>query len=398
MWTISQAFAQTLRGEHQLACKVVLLDTKFNPVEGGTIFSADQTNEISNFITDGNVDVDSERGTRRTAELTLLNPTAEFTPATENFDPEGPWVGKIYLNRIVRLYRGVYVHNQPEYVPIGTFMIDNAEVIGERNMSLVVITLSDLWKKLGKSSTSGPINYPVGKLYTDIVRDMLTATGADQPLAPVIDELGSRAADDTKLGKKLTIEEGSSRGDTLKELAKEWDIDVYFDPMGRFILQDRKAARDKSVVWHFYSSSERTGMLEGVRRSFNDDNLYNHVVVIGGGSNPIRREKIDTDPRSKTRVSLIGDRVWLIKDEKLNTASKCDKALKRAWDLRFQISETLQCTTICNPALEADDVIRVTDETWTKVNGTYRLTRFNIPLISSRQTIQAANIIWEKDL
>jgi len=398
MWQVSDIFKQTLRQEHQYACKAVLLDTDFQEVEGGTIFSANQTNNISNFISDGNVDVDTTRGTRRTSELTLLNPTAEFTPATEDFDPEGPWVGKIYLNRVVRLYRGLYIVGTPTYVPVGTFMIDNAEILVERNMSLVVLTMSDLWKKISKSYTLKPVNYPIGTPYMLIVRDIIADTGVDQPLAPIIDNLDGRSDDEKTLAKKLTIEEGTSRGDWLKERCAEWDIDAYFDPMGRFIVQDRKAARDKAQVWHFYSSEDRTGMLTNVRRSFTDDNLYNHVIVIGGGAdNPIRRERVDTNPSSKTNIDLIGDRVWMIKDDKIDSGAKADKALNKAWDVRFQITETVQCDTICNPALEGDDVIRITEKDYAKIDSQYRLSRFTVPLVSSRQTIQVTNIRKETD-
>ena len=140
-------------------------------------------------------------------------------------------------------------------------------------------------------------------------------------------------------------------------------------------------------------------MLISVNREFSDDNLYNHVIVIGlDGKAAVRRERADTDPRSKTNIALIGDRVWMIKDDKIKNTEQALKALNRAWDIRFQLSETLECQTISNPALEGDDVVRITDKTWAKVDGTYRLKRFTVPLVSSLQTMQAANIIYEGNL
>ena len=413
MWNVSEAFKRELRRAPQAACKVVMLDTEFDEVEEDTLFSTEQTNEITNFISDGNIDVDYSRGTRRTAELTLLNPTAEFTPATEDFEPMGPWVGKIYLNRVIRIYRGVYIAGTPSYVPVGTFMIDGAEVIVERNMSLVVLTLSDLWKKLAKSFAKTTRTWNINTPYGLIIREILEDTGSSFPLAPIIDDLSGRVTEDKKLSKKITMEEGDSRGDWLKERAVEWDLDVYFDPVGRFIMQDRKAARDKAVQWHFYASedmtpvpglpddpfgnADNTGMLTNIRRSFNDDNVFNHVIVVGGGESPVRRERVDEDPRSKLNKDLIGDRVWLIKDDKIKNGTQADKALDRAWQLRFQISETLQADVICNPALEADDVIRITERVFAKVDGTYRLARFNVPLITSRQTIQSEAVLKESN-
>lgn len=401
----NQAFFQTLREEHQITSKVSLLDTDFNQIEGGELYGADITdkaNDISNLIADGNIDVDTTRGTRRTAELTILNPTAEFTPALEDFQPDGPWVGKIYLNRVVRIYRGLYVGRQPLYVPVGTFLIDACDVEVQQNMSQVVLTMSDMWKKLTKSYFARPVSYPAGTTYNLIIAEFLNAAGGDQPLAPNLDNLNNRATEDKTLGSAIKFEQGDSRGDKLKELAQKWDIDVYFDPLGRFVSQDRLDAKDKAPVFEpgFYSSPDRDGMLLSIKRSFTDDNLYNHVIVIGTGDqkNVVRVQRRDDDPRSKTNIDRIGDRVFLVESDKIKTEDQANKALDRAWKLRFQIGETIDLETICNPALEGDDVIRITERNFAKVDATYRLARFSIPLVTSLQRIQAVNIIRRDDL
>jgi hypothetical protein len=395
-------FYQTLREEHDSHIKVVLLDTEFNEVEGGTIFSADETNEVTNFISSGNIDVDTTRGVRRTAELTLLNPTSEFTPSTEDFDPEGPWVGKVYLNRLVRIYRGVHVNGRQLSVPVGTFMIDIADVLVENNMSLVNLTMSDLWKKLNKSVFTHQKKYDEGTTYNEIIRDFLSAAGVALTgrHGANLDNLSGRSNNEKKIHKNMKFESGTSRGDKLKELAIKWDIDMYFDPLGRFISQDRRDAKDKAVEWSFYSSDNRRGMLINIKRSFNDDNLYNHVVVIGTGNdkNVVRAERKDNDPRSKTRIGLIGDRVHMIESDKIDKEHEANKALNRAWKLRFQLLETMEAQVICNPGLEGDDVIRITEKDKAKVDGTYRLQRFNVPLVTALQTVQMTNIIREEDL
>jgi hypothetical protein len=395
-----QLFTQSLRDPaHTSIAKAVLLDTDFREVEGGDLYDR-QTNEITNFITDGNVDIDIGRGTRRTAEITLLNPTSEFTPATADFDPEGPWVGKIYLNRIVRLFRGIRIIGRSLYVPLGTFMVDNADVIVERNISLVVLTLSDLWKKLTKSYTSRELKWLEGVPINTVIRDCVAASGADYPLPLNIDPLSSRVNADKLLNKNFKIEEGASRGDALLKIRERYDIDMFFDVSGRFTTQDRKAARDRMPVWHFYSSPDNNGMLVSVKRSFNDDNLYNHVVVIGteNEKNIIRVQKKDTDPRSKTNIDLIGARVFLIKSDRIGTVNQAEKALNRAWSNRFGIAETMNLETICNPLLDGDDVVRITERNLVKIDGFYRLARFSVPLVTSRQQLNADNILRREDL
>jgi hypothetical protein len=405
MWIFNNAadqqlFTQALRDPlHTTVAKAVLLNTAFKPVEGGDIYDR-QTNEITNFITDGSVDVDTDRGTRRTSEITLLNPSSEFTPATENFDPEGPWVGKIYLNRIVRLFRGIRVGGRVLYAPIGTFMIDNADVILERNISMVVLTMSDLWKKLSKSFAAKELKWLEGTPINTVIRDLTSAAGADYPLSLNLDPLASRSNADKRLNKNFKMEEGSSRGDALLKIRQRYDIDIFFDVSGRFTTQDRKAARDRTPVWHFYSSPDNRGMLVSTRRSFNDDNLYNHVVVIGteNEKNIIRVQRKDTDPRSKTNIDLVGDRVFLIRNDRIGTVAQAQRALDRAWSNRFGIAETMSLETICNPLLDGDDVIRVTEKNFIKIDGHYRLARFSIPLVTSRQELNASNILRREDL
>jgi hypothetical protein len=176
---------------------------------------------------------------------------------------------------------------------------------------------------------------------------------------------------------------------------------MYYDPKGQFRAEDRKSGKDKQVVWTFGDVTEPNydSPIISINREFSDDNLYNHVIAVGGtDKNIIRREKADTDARSKTNIALIGDRVWIIKDEKLNTGEKVQKALDRAWAIRFQLGEVIQLETLNNPALEGDDVIRIVDRERAKVDGTYRVKRHTVPLMSSRQDIQAANIIYEANL
>ncbi len=388
-------FYDLLRVEHQVTSKIEILDTTFDPIEGGTIFSADKSNDLSNFITDGNVDVDTTRGTRRTAQLTLLNPTAEFSPHLGNLEPDGPWVGKVYLNRAIRAYRGLYSGNQALYVPIGTFLVDVDAVVVERNMSQVNLTMSDLWKKLTKSFFTHKAHFNEGTPYNDIIRAFINEAGADEPLNPNIDSLSDRSHDDSHIGSKIHFAQGDSRGDKLLKLAGDWDIDMFFDPMGRFTTQDRRDARSKPPAWHLYSAQEK-GSLISITRSFNDDNLYNHVIVIGTAhpKHVVRLERTDRDSNSKTSVDLIGDRVKIFTSNKIGTMEQAQRAMKRLWGLRLQLNEENDIECICNPGLEGDDVIQLTDLDYARVDNHFRLRAFNIPLVTSRQQLKLVNVVY----
>jgi hypothetical protein len=389
----------------QSSVKVELLNTELRAVRDSTIFSADRTNSLTNFITDGNIDVDSTRGARRTAELTLMNPTAEFTPGTDSYqDGAGVYTGKIYLNRIVRIWRGAYVGGQPYFVPARTFMVDGASVIMERNMSLVTLTLTDLWKKLNKSYVGADEKvYDKNTNYNDIIRDLIDDSGVDLDAAH-IGSLSHRDLEDRRTQSKITLREGESRGDRLKALSRQWNIDVYFDPMGSFRSEDRATDTDRSIAWTFSTPPITTGAgghLVTLTRSFNDDNLYNHVVVVyhldDKNKTTKRVFKANTNQNSSLSIDRIGRRVLIRTYESIHTEAAANRALDRLWRLRTQLSETIEAQVISNPALEADDVVRFREDDFVKVDDAYRLSRFTVPLVSNLQTVQAMNVLREEN-
>ena len=405
-WAIMK---RELRQDHTPVVKVEMLNASLNPVGDFILTAGDQTyddGDFTNVITDGNIDVDVDRGTRRTAELTLLNPTAEFTPATKDFEPEGPWVGKIYLNRNVRIWRGIRAGAIELFVPVGTFMIDNAEVIVEQNMSLANLTMSDHWKKLTKSTFGFNITYEKGTFYNTIIRELIDFAGV--PLTgdyrAILDRMPDRDNEDKRINSKLKFARGDSRGERLKELAKDWGLDLYFDPLGQFRSEDRRSSEDRAPVWVFSAKesddSNENGGIISLTRSFNDDNLYNHVIIVGTGNekNVVKASRSDNNPRSKTRIELIGDRVFYKETDKISNQAQANRALRNAWEKRFQLSESISADVICNPALEADDVIKIKEFTFAKVDGGYRLRRFTVPLVTTKQTIEASNIIRPEDL
>ena len=396
-----------IRGEHTPIIQIEMLEPDLTR-KGKFILSTAvaQDDRFSNVVSDGNIDVDYDRGTRRTAELTILNPNAEFTPTTAGFEQEGDWEGLLYLNRVVRIWRGVATNHGNLYVPVGTFMVDASEVILEENMSIVNLTMSDFWKKLTKSFYGYNKKYDKHTYYNTIIKDLLDAAGVPRTgkYAAALDNLSQRDPDDKRLQKPLKFNRGDSRGDILKNLAKDWNIDMYFDPLGVFRTEDRKTDRDKKVVWSFVSkpigSNDKHGGLVSLTRSFNDDNLYNHVILVGTGNEKqvVKLSREVENENYKFHKIKIGDRVFLKESDKWSTMAQLTAAMKRIWAKRIQFSETINAEVICNPALEADDKIRITEMDYVKVNDAYRLRRFTVPLVTSRQEIEATNIIRDEDI
>jgi len=378
-----------------------VLDTDFNVIaqfhdigdssSGFTHIHEDGTNHFhsptdisgtEDILVDGNVDVDVTRLTRRTFTANVLNPNGVWSPGSD-------WGGMFYVNRLIRLWRGIAYGESPgsgkELVPIGTFMIDAADVEVERSMSIVTLSGSDLWKKFGKSAFRWAKSWAANTPINTVISDIATQAGITDIN---LDPLSSRAAADTQIPKKFMVEQGDNRGEALARVCNENGIDIYFDPMGRLTTQDFKAPGDTSVVYTY--GPEANNNLLTVKASFTDENLYNSVLVIGtGAKSAIVSSRVrDTDPTSVTNVDRLGERTFIHETDLIQTQTIADIVAKRLFYQKVLVNEDITLETICNPAFEGNDVIRVKETEFSKLDGTFRIKAFTVPMSTSRQTIR----------
>ena len=383
-----------------------VLDTDFNVVTGGTFYDTGRmdgllvpgvsedserwnnalmgnrrSGVIQNYIVDGSVDADASRGTRRTMNLSLMNPDAEFTPRSD-------WGGLFYVNRLIRIERGVLLNGEEELVPVGTFMIDTADVVVERNMSIVVLTGSDLWKMVNKAKFGTPVRWPAGTDVQYIIKSMAEYAGVRRF---VIDPLSHRSAQTRQIQAAVNYERDAVIGDEILKLATAWGLDVYFDPLGRMVSQDLRL--DGPTVWT-YQPGEDTSLLT-VKASYKDEQLYNHIVVAGTADteNPVYRTATDRDPQSPTYYLRIGKRTLFYESTFIATE---DQANDVAWKLLAQntkMAEDIELQTICNPAFECNDVIEIREPTFSKINSRQLIQSFSVPLSASRQTIRLHRMV-----
>ena len=383
MWPISARFASQLKAPvHSFRVKMQVLDTDFNVVREFTDTGALDTPD--NYLVDGSVDLDITRATRRTFTASLLNPDGQFSPGSD-------WAGLFYVNRLVRFYRGVSYGVDSELVPIGTFMIDHADVIVERNMSMVVLSGSDLWKKLAKSSfTAVSRSWDAGESLVSVIKDMADNAGVTRFVDDVSDD---RTGDSATLNKKFSVERGDNRGDAILKLAQAYGLDVAFDPYGRLAIVDFRAPEDTRVVWTLDPDDSR--MLLSLRSSYTDDALYNHAFVIGTGNknDTVIAHMRDEDPTSVTSIDRIGERINKLETDLISTHEAAAKAAKKLFYKNILLTENISLDAICNPALDGNDVIRLREPQFARIDKTYRIRGLTIPFASARQTLKLTRAI-----
>lgn len=356
---------------------MVVLDTNFNPVYE-FLDSGVKSNDATRTMVDGSVDVDVTRQTRRTFTTSVLNPDSIWSPRSD-------WGGLFYVNRLIRLYRGIDFGSATEMVPVGTFMIDNADVAVERNMSMVVLSGSDLWKKLSKSMFPNARSWAEGTSINTVIDAIADAAGIQYRN---LDPLTSRAAADRELSKKFSVEQGDNRGEALAQLCKSYGIDVYFDTLGRLTTQDFRRPGDTAVVYT-YDPADNNNLIT-IKSSYTDSNLYNAVLVLGtkDKDNIIVARVRDTDPKSVTNIDRLGERVFKYESENIGTQAVADTTAESLFYKHVLINEDITLETICNPAYEGNDVIHVDEREFSQLNGNFRLKAFTVPLSSSRQTLR----------
>lgn len=243
MQTVTDAFIEELRQPvFQMRVRMDVLDGAGSPVNGGTFNDVGYSSDSTAILIDGSVDVDVTRPARRTFTATLLNQFGQWSPSAD-------WSGLFYVDREVRLYRGVvYRDGTSELLPIGTFLIDHADVLVERNMSTVVLSGTDRWKKIGKSLATHAQSWAIGTSINTVFAAILAVVGVTDYS---LDALGSRTSDQKTLNVALKVELGDSWGDVLWKMASDYGIDMYFDPMGSFITQDLSSPDDQAIVYTF---------------------------------------------------------------------------------------------------------------------------------------------------
>jgi hypothetical protein len=353
-----------------------VLDTNFQPV---AVFNdAGSVEDPTRVLVDGSVDADTTRLTRRTFTATVLNEDGQWSPQSD-------WGGLFYVNRVIRLYRGIDYGDATELVPIGTFLIDHADVTVERNMSMVVLSGSDLWKKFGKAIFSKAQSWAAGTSINTVISAIATASGVTRM---TLDPLSSRATADTQLGTIFAVERGDNKGEALDRLCKAYGIDIYFDPTGYLVTEDFKTPGSTAVVYT-YDPDVNNNLLV-VKSSYSDDNLYNSVLVIGtkDKNNIVTYQIRDTNALSVTNITLLGERVLKFESDQIGTTALAQATATKLFYKSVLVNEDISLETVCNPAYEGNDVIKVVETDFAQLNDTYRLKAFTVPLSSTRQTLR----------
>lgn len=324
MSSLYEQYLQKIKTNFRTAVKIEWI----NP--DGTAYG-----NITNDVVDmsGTLSVGMENGTRRTADITLINDKDKFPIDVNNI-----WYGKM-----LKLWMGVYLDDgTPYYLPQGVFYVTSVKETNTPSTRQVTLTLTDKWCFLDGTmcgNLEGIYLVPIGSNIYEATESLLLTsrftgenvetnnepiTNAYDCIAPSFSSyyIGKTYTDSTVAPPKtytaldtpfeIRMEYGKTYADVLLEFAKILGSYIYYDVDGRLTFeptQDDITDISKPVLWTF-TPTEKEFMSENSTHDFSS--FYNDIIVLGyitDGKQATARSQ-NLNPSSPTSIPIIGIKTY----------------------------------------------------------------------------------------
>lgn len=266
--------------------KIELLNTNFQVVES-----------LEGITLNGSLTIDANSDIRR-------NATLKFTIIDSSFEVESG--GKIWLDKYIRLYFGIYSLQENEiiYTKIGTFVLDAPSYEYDRTNNSVQVSLLDLMCKLTGLRNGYlpglPVSIPAGTNIRSAIIGLLNLGGFTKY---VCDE----APDPGVVPMDLNFNQGSTIYTILVKLKEIYpNYEMYFDVDGIFHYNPIPTGENEPIqiddsLWEDIVVSENV--------SVDFQNVKNYIEVYGRTHDPAYFS-------TNTVVTSVGDKINI----KLNIA------------------------------------------------------------------------------
>ncbi len=269
----------------------------------------------------------------------------------------------------------------PELVPVllGE-LTDAAQKLGD---GLVVFNVADLWQTVIERSFATA--YSPDPL-TARTTEMKNQVQAAVPGATVTDTSGNTDI-------VFTIQAWTSRADLIAQLATDTGLEVFFTPDGNFVIR-KEAKPTDTPVWSVQpaDSTGAGGNLLSLARAVPLTSLYNLVTVVPGNSGGAQvwgpQTVQITDTTNPRHSSKIGVRPYTYAALSVQSAAQALATATTILSRTTGSTETLQLGVLSNCALEAGDVISVTNIVDTgRVTVQHLIDSYTLDLVTGAMTV-----------
>lgn len=332
MQSVSPLFLQALAGPHSI-------DVQADVLYGGSVIATGIP------IADGSVTLDRGSQVRRSLSMTVAD--VSYLP----WNPTDPLA--VYGQQMV-LKRGIKLNGSVEYVPLGTFRID--EPAGDTLFGPVTLT--------GKSSETviqdDPFLAPTSTRGMGGCFDVIAAfIHQTLPSATVVNATAGSRNPTCAIA---TWDVQSDRWDAVTQVATAMQAEVYVDALDRFVVADIPNVLSSSVVWNV--AEGEGGTLYSAARQMSRSAVYNAVVASGENTStasaPVSAMAKDVDPTSPTRWGgPFGKVTKFFSSALLQTVTDCQAVANSMLFDATAPNVQLSVTASPNPALEPGDCLRL---------------------------------------
>lgn len=337
MHPVSDAFLTEVAGPHDIATHVYVTD----PDTGDTL-------ELE--VTGGQVTADRTRDVRRTVTATLTDPTGELTPVQAE-DMLAPFGNELHVERGVAFPDGT-----TERVPLGVFRLTKVSAVDSPTGLKITVAGSDRSLVVQRAQWETTYVIPSGTTTEDAITDLLTDRYPDVSV-----NLPSMGATTPKV--VLDGTEHDPWRDAVN-LAKAAGWELHFDGTGAVVASRPATPSDEPVI--DYLEGEQAVLLDLSREVSTEASVYNGVIATAEHSEldePMRSVAWDDDSGSPTyylgKFGMVPRR-W--STSLATTQGQLDQAAQSMLDGLLGANEDVNWTQIVNPAIDANDVIRITRE------------------------------------
>jgi hypothetical protein len=346
VWPVPDGYDKVLTSSHGLA---VFVDVW----RAGQPVRWPDGSAVSLPITGGSITVDRTQSTRRSISITV---PAFLRSGTYSQVPALPSVPSDVLGHYGQELRVRHALVTPSGailpVPVGRFRIDSG---AGSDLGLTEVTVTGVSREAwvvddvftAPRSLSGPSACA-------IIRDLILETLPSAEVAVL-----------TARDRRVTPTTWDDRWTAIQELATSLSVQVYSDPMGRFVITDLPTMQTPPV-WRF---QPRTGgSLLDVSRTSSRQGVYNRWIVLGatpdGATAPIQGVAQDDVAGSPTRygdpdAGFYGKAPTTVSMPSLATLADCQAYARTQLALSTGGAESLSLSTLPHAALEALDVVEI---------------------------------------
>lgn len=357
--------------------KVELLDHQENVM-------SEISREVS-LDTSGSINVDYQQGVRRTCSLTLNNIGKQFLPNENSI---------VWINQKFKLWLGVGVSSDVYWFAQGVYIIKSLDVSPNTVQIEGVDKFGFFTEDLNQHCLQGTYEIPYNtSTYNALTSTLAMDMGNGKPIDPIL-PLVDLSMKKEILPYTITKDEGGFLGDILTEMATSLNADIFYDTNGVLNVSKSKVDTYIKEAPIFYFDCVEPNIAD-LNVKYDLGEIVNVCKVYGTDIDEVIHSYVakNTNPKSPTRISLIGEKADAPEESDMCYDDKhCHDYAHYQLNQKSAVAMSVSFNTPIIPHLDVNRIISITSDYFNFKQEDCLVTSLNIPIGLGTMSISACNI------